>query len=60
MNHDGVVDINDVTDIIARVLGITNPEDTCAVCANVDDDNVVDINDVTTLIAFVLNGAWPE
>ncbi len=52
VNHNGFVDINDVTDLIAQVLG-TNPG-ICLICADFYEDNLVDINDVTTLINKVL------
>lgn len=57
VNHDGVVDINDVTEVIAKVLGT---EGCCTICADVDGNNEVDINDVTDMINFVLTGHWPE
>lgn len=57
VNHDGVVDINDVTAVIAKVLGA---EDCCTICADVDDNDEVDINDVTEIIDFVLTGHWTE
>ena len=52
VNHDQLVDINDVTDLIAQVLG-TDPG-ICLICADIYEDNLVDINDVTTLINKVL------
>ena len=53
VNHDGVVDINDVTLTISRVLGIPTP-DCCPYCADVVETGVVDIDDVTELINIVL------
>ena len=53
VNHDGVVDINDVTLTISRVLGIDTP-DCCPYCADVVETGVVDIDDVTELINIVL------
>ena len=53
VNHDGHVDIDDITALIARVLG-----DTSGVFyeeqANVDGQGGIDIDDVTALIARVL------
>ena len=52
VNHDNDVNINDVTDLIAYVLG--NPSTICTDCADVYPDGQVNINDVTQLIAVVL------
>ena len=52
VNHDGVVDIDDVTNLIAYILG--NADDTCVECANVDGLAGIDIEDVTRLISIVL------
>ena len=52
VNHDEMVDINDVTDLISRVLG--NDPGVCPVCADIYEDGLVDINDVTKLIDKVL------
>ena len=53
VNGDGEVDINDVTDLIAHVLGnAVDPFDIEA--ADVVDDGSIDINDVTALIAIIL------
>ena len=60
MNHDGEVDINDVTAMISYVLGTSNTEACCPICADVDNTNEVDINDVTAAISYVLTGVWPE
>lgn len=54
VNHDGFVDINDVTTLITNVLG---GGDICMICADMNSDEHIDINDVTTLIERVLNGA---
>ena len=51
VNHDEVVDINDVTDLIDHLLGIS---EVCTICADVDEDNEVSINDVTRLIDILL------
>ena len=52
VNHDGVIDVSDVTDLVSYIMGgeiEVYPE-----CANVDGDDVIDIADVTALIALVL------
>lgn len=52
VNHDQVVDIDDVTALIAKVLG--NDNGICTICANVNNDNQIDIDDVTAIINIVL------
>ena len=56
VNSDGMVDINDVTQLISRVLGQNMTIDSAA--ADVNDDGLIDINDVTALINYVLKGTW--
>lgn len=58
VNSDGMVDINDVTQLISRVLGQNVTIDSAA--ADVNDDGLIDINDVTMLINYVLGNPWPE
>jgi len=53
VNHDGVLDIEDVTALIACVLG--NSDGICADCANVDGKESIDIEDVTILISKILH-----
>ena len=53
VNHDGVVDINDVTLTISYVLGVPTP-DCCPYCADVVENGLIDINDVAELISIVL------
>jgi hypothetical protein len=53
VNHDGVVDINDITITIDYVLGIPT-ENCCTYCADVFEDNLIDINDITEMIDIVL------
>ena len=55
VNIDGIVDIDDVTSLIALVLNgggdaSANPN------ADINDDHSVDIDDVTRLIDMILNG----
>ena len=52
VNHDGSVDINDVTTLIDYLLGCN--DDMCVDCADIDEDEEVSINDVTTLIDHLL------
>ena len=52
VNHDGTIDINDVTTLIDYLLGYNNGM--CVDCADVDGDEEVSINDVTTLIDHLL------
>ena len=55
VNHDDVVDIDDVTLLINYVLSGSG-ENVCTVCGNVDGEGGLDIEDVTQLIAIVLGG----
>lgn len=54
VNHDNIVDIDDVTLLISLVLGIDHTA--CPICANVDSQGSIDINDITALISVVLGG----
>jgi hypothetical protein len=51
VNHDDVVDIDDVTALISRVLGSGT---VCEICGDVNKDSNIDIDDVTSLINIVL------
>jgi len=51
VNHDGTIDVNDVTALIAMILGNGTG---CNTCANVNGDNTIDVNDVTALISLIL------
>ena len=53
VNHDGDVNISDVTDLIDYLLG--GGSDTCVICADVDQDGDVNISDVTDLIDKLLS-----
>ena len=57
VNHDGLVNIGDVTALIDRLL---TGEGGCEICGDVDADGQVNIADVTKLIDFLLVGTWPE
>ena len=52
VNHDGAVNIKDVTELIDYLLGINN--NVCEVCADVKADNAINIADVTALIDVLL------
>ena len=51
VNHDGKVNISDVTDLINRLLSGNGG---CDICADVNGDNAININDVTDLINLLL------
>jgi endonuclease I len=53
VNMDGITDIEDVTLLIARVLG-TNEVPVDEAVADINGDQVIDIEDVTTLINLIL------
>ena len=52
VNHDEMVDIDDVTALIAYILG--NASGICVECANVNCTGAIDIDDVTRLISIIL------
>ena len=54
VNHDGEVNIVDVTDLIDYVLDNTSP--ICTICADFNQDGDINIVDVTDLIDYVLTG----
>ena len=51
-NHDGSVDVSDITAIISYLLV---GDEICTVCADVDGNGEVDPSDITTLIDWLLN-----
>ena len=53
VNDDGDIDVNDLTMIIAYILGV-EPEGMIVEAADMDVDGKVDVVDVTTLIGFIL------
>jgi len=53
VNHDGKVNISDVTALINYLLG---GGEACAICADVNGDEKVTISDVTALINVLLGG----
>ena len=54
VNHDGRVNIGDVTTLINYLLG-GDETIACPICANVNGDNIVSIGDVTALINRLLS-----
>jgi hypothetical protein len=52
VNHDGRVDITDVTELINYLL--VGDGDICSTCADVNGDGKIDISDVTALISALL------
>ena len=54
VNHDGAVNITDVTLVIAHVMN-ENGSTICTTCADMNGDQVVNITDVTLLISLLLN-----
>lgn len=54
VNHDNMIDIDDVTLLISYVLGASTGT-LCTDCANVDLFGAIDIDDVTMLISIILN-----
>ncbi len=58
VNHDGLVNISDVTALIDYLL---NPQEPiCTICADTDGNQTVNISDATILIDFLLVGSWSE
>ena len=53
VNHDGAINIGDVTDLINRLLRHTGA---CDICGDVNGDNAINICDVTALINRLLSG----
>lgn len=54
VNHDNVIDVDDVTLVISYVLGMPSG-DICTDCANVNQSGAIDVDDVTMLINIILN-----
>ena len=53
VNHDGSIDVADVSKMIAYILG--NDNDICPICAEIDGNEGIDVSDVTLLITLILN-----
>jgi flagellar basal body rod protein FlgC len=56
VNHDGNVNIHDVTDLIDRLLVMPDADHliACPYCSDVNEDTAVSIHDVTVLIDILL------
>ena len=57
VNHDGMVNISDVTALIDSLLSGVGG---CEICGDVNADGLLNISDVTALIDSLLVGTWPE
>ena len=55
VNHDGNINIGDVTLLISYVLS-NGTGAGCPICGDMNEDGTVNVGDVTALIAKVLNG----
>ena len=55
VNHDGTVDISDVTMLINYLLTGSGG---CSTGADINADGLIDISDVTSLISKLLTGSW--
>ncbi len=53
VNHDGAVNISDVTSLIDNMLNGVSEGD-------VDQDGTINISDVTCLLDYLLSGSWPD
>ena len=58
LNHDGYVDVGDVTALIYRVLNGHWLSSSISESGDLNSDGYVDVGDVTALIYRVLNGHW--
>ena len=54
VNHDGNLNIVDVTDLIDTLMGAAT--DVCDICADVDGNGIINITDVTDLIDMLFGG----
>ena len=54
VNHDGSIDIDDVTSLIMHILGTPGEGEYCPTCADVFEDGGTNIDDVTALISIIL------
>ena len=50
VNHDHIVNITDVTDLINYALNQSG--DICLICADMNNDGIINISDVTELISY--------
>ena len=54
VNHDGKVDVADVTTLVDYILGNTPQEFNPNNC-DVNEDTKIDVSDVTSLVDIILN-----
>ena len=52
VNHDGIVNVTDITRLISYVMGEST--DSCDICSDLNKDGYVNITDVTELINKVV------
>ena len=57
VNHDGKVNVSDVTALINMILGVQQVD---SVSADVNNDTLINVSDVTALINLILNPPPPE
>ncbi|MBR5102856.1 MAG: hypothetical protein IK092_07000, partial [Muribaculaceae bacterium] len=53
VNNDGIVNINDITAIVAKVIG-GNPQPFNINAADIDGDNVIGVTDITLIVEMVM------
>ena len=54
VNHDKVVDVDDVTCLILHILGNEYEGEFCPSCADVFTDDSINVDDVTAIISIIL------
>ena len=54
VNHDKVVDVDDVTCLILHILGNESEGEFCPTCADVFTDDSINVDDVTAIISIIL------
>ena len=52
VNHDGIINVTDITVLIAAQL---NNTEVCPICSDITGDGLVNVTDITELINMVLN-----
>ena len=54
VNHDGLINVTDVTILINHLMGGT--VECCEICADINGDGLLNVTDVTLLIGIVVSG----
>ena len=54
VNHDGIINVTDVTILIGHLMGGT--VECCEICADINGDGSLNVTDVTLLIGIVVSG----